>query len=247
MARAPFRPREVAQFLNDPAYRYRRILYSAGAWALAPHGGNALLVALVILGLVGVAVAATSISVLPRAPAWLPLIVAVTPGVPSPLHSRSPTRWRWDSRCSDLPRLPIAAGGSSSSPWSRARSRGRRWCWPRWRSRSRPGCRRDSGRRWWRCPWPRLGAWIVWVDHALEQSAARAQPTSSACPLVGWVRGGDVAAGLVIGLLLAAVMVIGVRHAAGVPHVRVYLVLLLVLMAVLGDPLPSPGSTPRGP
>jgi hypothetical protein len=33
------------------------------------------------------------------------------------------------------------------------------------------------------------------------------------------------------------VMVVGVRHADGAPHVRVYLVLLLGLMAVLAEPV----------
>jgi hypothetical protein len=82
-----------------------------------------------------------------------------------------------------------------------------------------------------------LGAWIVWVDRALEQSAGSGAAEQFSFPLVGWLRSGDTATGLIIGLLLAVVMVVGVRHAEGVPHVRVYLVLLLVLMAVLAEPV----------
>jgi hypothetical protein len=82
-----------------------------------------------------------------------------------------------------------------------------------------------------------LGAWIVWVARALEQSAGSRAADQFSLPLVGWVRATDGVAGLIIGLLLAAVMVVGVCRAADVPHVRVYLVLLLVLMAVLGEPV----------
>ena len=82
-----------------------------------------------------------------------------------------------------------------------------------------------------------LGAWVLWVDRALEQSAGSGAAEQLSFPLVGWLRSGDAAAGLAIGLLLAAVMVVGVCRADGVPHVRAYLVLLLVLMAVLAEPV----------
>ena len=237
MARAPFRPRQVAQFLNDPSYRYRRILYSAGAWALAPHGGTALLVALVALGLLGVALSAASISVLPRSPSWLPLIVAVTPGVVISLAlSMSDTlalgftllgfaaaahrRWR-------LVVLAMVAGALTRETVVLAALA----------LALAPGMPARFRTAVVVTPVAVLGAWVIWVDRALEQSAGSGAAEQLSLPLVGWLRSGDVATGLIIGLLLAAVMVVGVRHAEGAPHVRVYLVLLLGLMAVLSEPV----------
>jgi hypothetical protein len=43
----------------------------------------------------------------------------------------------------------------------------------------------------------------------------------------------DTGQGLLIGLLLALVMLAGIRRADAMPHVQVYLALLLVLMATL--------------
>ena len=237
MARAPFRPREVAQFLNDPAYRYRRILYSAGAWVLAPHGGNALLVALVVLGLLGVALSAASLSALPRAPAWLPLIVAVTPGVVVSLAlslsdglalgftllgfaAAAHRRWRlvvvaMVAGVLTRETVVLAAVALAFAPGMPARFRAAVAV----------------------VPVAVLGAWIVWVDHALEQSAGSGAADQLSFPLAGWLRlrrrrrrarhraparGGDGRRGV---------------PRRGVPHVRAYLVLLLVLMAVLAEPV----------
>jgi hypothetical protein len=82
-----------------------------------------------------------------------------------------------------------------------------------------------------------LGAWMAWIDHALHQSAGEGAAGQFSFPLTGWLHSSDIATGLIIGFLLAAVMVTGIRHADGLPHVRAYLVLLLALMAVLAEPV----------
>jgi hypothetical protein len=235
MARAPFRPRQVAPYLNDPSYRYRRILFSAAAWVLAPHGGTALIVALLGLGLAGVALSAASLSALPRAPAWLPLVVAGTPGVIVSLAlslsdalalgctllafaAAAHQRWR-------LVVLAVVAGVLTRETVALA---GIALVFaPGMPARARVAVAVT--------PVAVLGAWIMWVDHLLTESAGSGAAAQFSLPLAGWVGSTDTATGLIVGLLLALVMVVGIGHAADVPHVRVYLLLLLFLMAVLAD------------
>src|SRR5712691_3435916 len=81
IARKPFDPRHTARYLTTPSYRYRRILFPLMGWALAPHGGRQLILALAAIGLMSVALSAASLRALPGSPPWLPLIVAGTPGV----------------------------------------------------------------------------------------------------------------------------------------------------------------------
>src|SRR2546427_320609 len=80
-AGSPSPPRHTARYLTTPSYRYRRILFPLMGWALAPHGGRRLILALAAIGLMSVALSAASLRALPGSPAWLPLIVAGTPGV----------------------------------------------------------------------------------------------------------------------------------------------------------------------
>jgi hypothetical protein len=235
IARAPFRPDSVADYLNDPAYRYRRILYPAVAWMLAPHGGTALVLALVALGVGGVALSAAALTALPRAPAWLPLTVAVTPGMVAALAlslsdslalgftvlafaAAAHRRWL-------IVVLAIVAGALTRETAVLA---GVALMFaPEMPKRVRLAVLIT--------PLLVLGAWIVWVDHALAQSAGAGAGAQFTFPLVGWLRSTDGAPGLLIGLLLALVMVAGVRHAGELSHVRVFLLLLLALMAVLAD------------
>jgi hypothetical protein len=235
MARAPFRPREVAQYLNDPTYRYRRILFSAAAWTLAPHGGTRLVVALLALGLASVALSAAALSALPRAPSWLPLVVAATPGVIVSLAlslsdalalgftllafaAAAHHRWR-------LVVLALVAGALTRETVVLA---GFALAFtPEMPARVRVAVAA--------VPAVALGAWVAWVDHVLAQSAGSGAAAQFSVPFLGWLNSTDTTTGIIIGLLLALVMIVGVQHAADVPHVRVYLVLLLVLMVVLAD------------
>lgn len=81
IARHPFQPAEVRPFLDWPSYRERRILLPVLAGALAPHGGVRLIGAFLLLGLIGVALAAWACLHLPGAPPLLPLVVALVPGI----------------------------------------------------------------------------------------------------------------------------------------------------------------------
>lgn len=81
IARHPFDFPLLRQRIPFTSYRYRRILYPFLAGRLAPHGGTALLLAFVLVSLVGVGIGAWAMTRFPGAPRWLPLIVAVDPGV----------------------------------------------------------------------------------------------------------------------------------------------------------------------
>ncbi len=81
IARHPFDYTLLRQRIPITSYRYRRILYPFLAGRLAPHGGTALLLAFVFVSLVGVGIGAWAMTRFPRAPRWLPLIVAADPGV----------------------------------------------------------------------------------------------------------------------------------------------------------------------
>jgi hypothetical protein len=81
VARHRFDPEGAKPYLGIPAYRERRILFPLLAGTMAPGGGRPLILAFGALSLIGVALAAWACMKLPGAPRWLPLTVALTPGI----------------------------------------------------------------------------------------------------------------------------------------------------------------------
>jgi hypothetical protein len=201
-------------------------------WALAPHGGRALIVAFAAIGLLSVAVSAASLRALPRAPSWLPLVVVITPGMIASLMLglsdslalaltllafAAATRQRWtvmvvavvlaaltkETAILAAPALALVAGMPARTRVAVLVA-----------------------------PAVVLIGWITWVNNALNASPSTA--SQFARPLSGWINSTDTATGLILGLLLAVTMAVGAWRARDARHVRVYLLVLLGLMAVLG-------------
>lgn len=231
IARKPFDPRHTARYLTTPSYRYRRILFPLMGWALAPHGGRRLILALAAIGLMSVALSAASLRAMPGSPAWLPLIVAGTPGVVASLMlglsdtlalaltllafaAAAHRRWALVIVALVLAALAketafLAAPALALTPRMPARAR-----------LATVGA-----------PAIVLIGWVAWVNHSLHASLSTASQFAS--PLTGWINSTDGTGGVAIGLLLAVIMAVGAWRARNAPHVRAYLVVLLALMTVL--------------
>jgi hypothetical protein len=231
IARKPFGPRETARYLTTPSYRYRRILFPLLGWALAPHGGRRLIVALAAVGLLSVALSAAALSALPGARRWLPLVVAVTPGViVSLMLGLSDTlalaltlvafaaaaHRRWTLVIVTLVLAALAKETAFLAAPALALT-------PRMPVRARLAAVA--------APAAVLIGWVAWVNHELHASVSTAG--QFARPLSGWINSTDSATGLVLALLLAVTIAVGAWRAGGAPHVRAYLIVLLALMAVL--------------
>jgi hypothetical protein len=232
IARKPFGPKETARHLTTPSYRYRRILYPLLGWMLAPHGGRALITAFLAIGLMSVALSAASLRALPRAPTWLPLVVVVTPGMMASLMLglsdslalaltllafAAVTRQRWTLMIVAVVLATLAKETAVLAAPALALVPGM----PRWTRIAVLAA-----------PAIALGGWAAWVNNELNASLSTA--SQFARPLSGWINSTDSATGLMLGGLLAVTMAVGAWRARGARHVRVYLLVLLGLMAVLG-------------
>lgn len=84
IARDPWHPGAVAPHLDQPRYRYQRILLPVLAWLLHPWGGGpGLVVALVAVNLAGLLIGALAVGALSRrlgGPSWPALLYPVLPG-----------------------------------------------------------------------------------------------------------------------------------------------------------------------
>lgn len=84
MARDPLSPDEVAKSLDHPQYRYQRPLLPVLAWVLHPSGGGpGLVMALVVVGVLGLFAGALAVGALAehlRGPPWLALLYPLLPG-----------------------------------------------------------------------------------------------------------------------------------------------------------------------
>jgi hypothetical protein len=231
IARKPFAPRETARYLTTPSYRYRRILFPLLGGVLAPHGGRQLVLALAAIGLLSVALSAASLRALPRAPGWLPLVVATTPGVIASLMLglsdtlalaltllafAAAARRRWAAVIIALVLAALAKETAFLAAPALALT-------PHMPARARLAAVA--------APAIVLIGWVTWVNEALNAPVSTAG--QFARPLAGWINSTDGAVGLALGLLLAVTIAVGAWRARGVPHVRAYLLVLLALMAVL--------------
>jgi hypothetical protein len=231
IARKPFGPRETARYLTTPSYRYRRILFPLLGWAAAPHGGRRLVVALAAIGLLSVALSAAAVSALPDARPWLPLVVAVTPGVIGSLMLglsdslalaltllafAAAAHRRWALLIVALVLAALAKETAFLAAPALALTPGM------------PGRVRFATIA---VPAAVLLTWVAWVNHALSASLSTAQQFAG--PMSGWIHSTDNVTGLAVALLLAITMGVGAWRADSAPHVRAYLIVLVALMTVL--------------
>jgi hypothetical protein len=228
----------MTAILHDPAYRYRRILYPALGWALAPHGGTRLVLAFAVIGLLGAGLSAAALARFPGARPWLPLTVVVTPGVVAALaFSLSDSlalgftlaafaaafhrRWSLVVAALVLGVLTRESVLLATIPLALT-----------------PGMPSRVRVITVATPVIVLAAWMLWLEHALGDVASRgpaAEPFSP--PLVGWIDSTDGIGGLLLAGLLTLVLFVGAWRARAHPHVCLYLALLIALMTVLGPPV----------
>lgn len=81
IARNPFHPRTTAQQLDNPARRYRRVLFPVLGRLLSPVNGAPLVIALAVVSIIGVVIGAIALCEYPGAPAWIALAVPLNIGV----------------------------------------------------------------------------------------------------------------------------------------------------------------------
>ena len=208
VARHPFDPTAARDALDSPAYRYRRILFPAAAGAFAPGGGRPLIAAMLGVSLLGVALAAWSLTRLPDAPPWLPLVVGITPGVGIAL-----TLSLADAVATGLAVAAVVA------------STRRRWGWMTLTlvagALTREtlllvaiGLACTAGLSLRRrlltvgAPAAVAGLWALWSTSALGTAAGEGAG-QVALPMLGWLQSEDSLLGVLVGLLTTAVLSLG--------------------------------------
>jgi len=225
IARHPFDFSLLRQRIPITSYRYRRILYPLLAGRLAPHGGTALLLAFVLVSLVGVGIGAWAMTRFPRAPRWLPIIVAADPGVAVALCFTL-----GDALATGLAlaafavmfrrRWAVATLLVVLACLTRETSLLAALCLATW-----PGIPRRARVTLAIVPCATYGAWAVLVAH-LTRSSVFAAPDGGlfTFPLGGWAHGTHALLDLLIPLGLVAVLVAALasRHRSPLP-VRLYI------------------------
>jgi len=225
IARHPFDFSLLRQRIPITSYRYRRILYPLLAGRLAPHGGTALLLAFVLVSLVGVGIGAWAMTRFPRAPRWLPIIVAADPGVAVALCFTL-----GDALATGLAlaafavmfrrRWAVATLLVVLACLTRETSLLAALCLATW-----PGIPRRARVTLAVVPCATYGAWAVLVAH-LTRSSVFAAPDGGlfTFPLGGWAHGTHALLDLLIPLGLVAVLVAALasRHRSPLP-VRLYI------------------------
>ncbi len=235
VARHPFDPAASRDQLDSPAYRYRRILLPALAGLVAPNGGRALVFALLGVSLAGVALGAWAVSRFPGGPAWLPLVVGITPGVGvalalslgdalatglalAAIAGALRRRWAWMTLAlvaAALTRetLVLVAFGLLWTPGMPTR----------WKAASIAA------------PLGVAGTWAVWSAHALGTPMLGGSGQIG-LPLVGWLQSTGSPQGQLLGLLTMVVLAVGAWHTYRTdPGLSVVLGLHAVLMMCLAD------------
>lgn len=212
VARSPLDPAEARDDLDWPAYRFRRILFPLIAGALAPGGGEALILSMALVSLAGVALGAWSATRLPRAPRWLPLSVAVNPGVGVALALSlsdalatgltvaavaAASRRRWTAMVlaatgAALTRETLAVVGLALA--------------------LTPGLSRGQRIASAAVPAGAVGAWSLWSAHALGTPLLEGSGQVS-LPFAGWLQAGGSQVGVLIGFLALALLLVATRHA----------------------------------
>jgi hypothetical protein len=230
-ARSPFDFDRSEQYLDYPAYRHRRILFPLVAGTLAPGGGLPLVYTMLAISLAGVGLACAACAALPGRPVWLPVAVALTPGVAvsvmvglcdalmtglvlAAFAASYHRRWRAVVVLAVLATMTresslIAAGALLLTP----------------------GMPRRVRVLVVAAPVAVLGAWMLWIDHAVEGGDDHAT-NQFALPFVDWVDADRVT--LLMGLASMAVMGLGARRLRRPDRaVQAFLLVTLLMSAML--------------
>lgn len=81
IARNPFAMKANVAYLDGPSRRYRRILFPLLAGMISPANGVPLIVAMAVVSLIGVALGAWALDLMPGAPWWLAFAMPLNPAV----------------------------------------------------------------------------------------------------------------------------------------------------------------------
>lgn len=236
IARHPFDPEAAGDAVDPPAYRYRRILYPALAALVAPDGGRPVIWAFLALSLLGVALGAASLRLMPRGPRWLPLAAAVSPAVITSL-----TLSLSDALGSGLALGAIAAATR------------RRWALAVLAATA-AGLTRETFLivalalvftpgmpRPWRAlslavPVAAVGGWMLWLAGQLDTSILDGGSDQLAVPFSGYLSGHTDAQTFLMAAMAAVLLGVGAWRTSRVaPHVAVVLALEVVLLVCVSE------------
>jgi hypothetical protein len=236
IARNPLDPSAAEAAVPAPSYRYRRILFPALGWLLAPGGGRQLIGAFLVLSLVGTAIGARSLQKLDGARPWLPLTMAVSPAVITSLMMSLSDAFgaglalaavaaaghrRWFAALAMLvlaaltrESFLLVAAGLAFTPGMP----------PRWRTATVA------------VPTAVVGAWSLWCADAAGVSVLDGGPAQLALPLTGWASGSTDLNTFLLAGLCGTLLVAGAwRCRRYAPHVTVVLSLQFLLLISLSE------------
>lgn len=233
VARSPLHPERAVRWLDVPAYRERRILFPLVAGLLAPGGGMPLVYAMLAVSLLGVGLGTAAVASLPRRRRrWLPIVVALTPGVlASVLVGLSDAlvvglilaafacsyrqRWGWMLVALVLAVLTretalLAVAGLACAPGMARRVRVATVV----------------------LPTVALASWMAWLHVVLPRSGDPKAAEQFTWPLMGWI--GAEPSALFLGGCSALVLALALRRLrAADRHVGVFVGITLAMSVVL--------------
>ncbi len=249
IARRPFDVTRTARYLAPPTFRYRRILFPLVAGRLAPGGGVALVYAFLAVSLLGVALGAWSLSRLPGAPPWLPLLMTLNPGVLAALFLSLSDALAVGLTLADFAAmarrrvalavvcLVLAALTRETSLLAAVALA----CWP--------GLPRRQRAAVGLLPAVPLVLWSAWVA-ARSHTSSFAQPQAGifTWPFAGWLHGGTPVGQLLWVLVLPVTLVAALVRGRGQPRSYSLYVggCLVLLVCARHRPSPAAGTTPPG-
>jgi hypothetical protein len=218
------------------AYRYRRILFPLLAGLVAPDGGRPVIYAFLALSLIGVALGAAALKLMPGGPRWLPVAAALSPAVITSL-----TLSLSDALGSGLALVAIAAASR------------RRWAVAVLAATAAaltretflivavgllfaPGMPRP-----WRAlalgaPVAAVGSWMLWLSGRLDTSLLEGGSDQLSFPFTGYLSGDTDAPTFLMAGMAIALLAVGARRSRRVaPHVAVVLGLQVVLLVCVSE------------
>jgi len=236
IARHPFDPAAAGDAVDPAAYRYRRILFPFLAGLVAPDGGRPIIAAFFALSLIGVALGAAALKLLPGGPRWLPVAAALSPAVITSLTLSlsdalgaglglaavaAATRRRWAlavlaATLAALTRetfLIVALGLLFT-----------------------PGMPRPWRLLTLAVPASAVGAWMLWLAGRLDTSLLEGGSDQLAVPLTGYFSGDTDPQTFLMAAMAIALLGYGAWRTSRVaPHVAVVLGLQVVLLVCVSE------------